>query len=364
MLPTLLLLVPAGFSRVEARFVSGVAALQARITPEKKAWFLIDTGAPESYTNVKLAEGWSGPVFKIGAYDFSFPTQPFEGLAEEVGPGGKITVSGVVGCSFLKLNQILFDATRGEVWMRAGAGLSRAEAEGALRERFPQAKASRLASIPLVWSEDDGRFRIAGRVGGRAMTWAFDTGANLLFADRKLVKAAKGIPLGGQTMRKAVGSGTAVRWLLNEVSAGTERIALPVVAEEDGDEGEDGILGMAALARSALVDLPGRMVYWLEPTSPAARTDATIGRLFGLIVRTAPDGRLLMDLDMPGLRGGIGVLSIQGEPVAALRRIVAVASTGDAKALARLTAFYRARDRATQVTISVGGKAARLTIAH
>ncbi len=346
MVPLLALMIaPKGFYKAETRFMQGVFLLSASTSPDKKEWFVVDTGAPDSVYNGDLPKGWPGPTFKLGDRMFGFPTQKDDEVAIGTSPDGTVHISGVIGCDFLKNAQLLLDYEGKALWMRPGLALTKAEAEAALRELQPGAKADRLAVLPL--EEDEGRYRAVGHLGERPLKWAFDTGVNHVFSEEARLKAAKALPLTERTVTRSSGPVGMMRWLVSKVEVGPKRILLPPVG--DGDHyGEHGVVGPFDFARRVLVDLPGKAVYWLEPTGSEAAVDEAIRRLAGVMLRRAPGGRLIVGKSLV-------LVSVQGESVASLRKILARAASGDAKALARVAALYRSRDKAPRVMVSGEG---------
>ena len=350
MVPLLaLMLAPKGFYKAEARFVQGAFAISASTGTGRKEWFIVDTGAPDSIYNGEFPAGWAMPTFKLGDRLFGFPTGRNEEFAA-MSPDGTLQIAGVIGCDFLRLDQLLFDYVGKALWMRPGLALTKAEAEAALRGLGGAAKSDRLAFFPL--EEDDGRYRAAGRMGGKPLKWAFDTGVNQLYSEDPWLEGAKALPLGERTVMRATGPVEMMRWLVPSVEVGPKRILLPPIGGGD-HYGEQGVVGLIDLARRVLVDLPGKAVYWLEPKGSAeAAVDEAIRRLAGVLVRRGAGGRLLIGNSD---KEPVVLVSVQGESIASLRKIVGLAASGDAKALNRMASLYRSRGRSPRVMVSSGG---------
>ena len=149
-----LLALPAGFTKVEARYVAGQAAVAGQTAPGVKAWFVLDTGSPKSVYNGVLPEGWPGPILKIGEYNFAVPTEKDADFKPDLGEKGPFPVAGVFGCDFLGDKQIVFDPFHGVLALRMGKPLARDEAERILRGADPLQKGRRLAVLPLLETED------------------------------------------------------------------------------------------------------------------------------------------------------------------------------------------------------------------
>jgi hypothetical protein len=338
-----------GFGRVESQYVQGIPVVAAESASGQKIWLVLDTGSALSIYNGALQEGKSGVTLKIGGKAIEVPTTRNADVAESPSVAGNIGISGVVGCDFLKSRQAFLDLAHSTVSFREGPPLNPNAAEKVLRDAQPDLKESRLACLTLEF--DGQRYRTQGRIGGKPILWTFDTGANHVFVADDFFQSPSSVTMASREVSRAYGTDTLHRRLFPLIEVGPKRVLAPAVGDRRKD-GEQGVIGPVLLARDVLLDLPGKRVYWLESTHPLARVDEAIGRLAGLLMRTAADGRLIINHQFEG--PDIVLHSIQGVTVAALRKLVTKAVSGDRTAMERMAKLWRERETNRNIWVSFG----------
>ncbi len=367
MLPALALLAAASpaFVDVDATFFAGrLPAVKAEVAPGKSTYFMLDTGSTTTLCFAKIADGRFGPILKLGSRSVTVSSKPddevkerFDGMTSPI-PDAKI--EGLFGTDFLRDKQALLDPYHGRIALRTGAALDPKEAERLLREADPFQAGRLLATLPLALLEN-GWYAARLRIAGKEARVALDTGSPF-FALRKTLSEGAGAV---EIAENGAGPGTPGVRMLPELAVHSSRLPLQVVADCPFEE-IDGVLGLTHLARTAIVDLPGKAVYYLRPDKPADIVDAALARIVGLPVVRMKDGMLALDLGayngvLPSTGEPMVLVSVQARPIDSLRSLVERAIGGEAKAIAEIAKVCRARWKSPTCVVHQEGKDTTLT---